>query len=220
VKKTGTEPLEAEDAPYVHGRIVFIGAWDREKLTVGFVGRDVDGQLYSNSAGANVSPDGGGGLTNLSFEPQITGLTNDKEHGPGYRHLKMKPGEYLIYVTRNAATADWKKIQVKEGDQLAIDLTIDPAKCGDLVVTLPDEEANDKFEWGVLVVPKIEGMPDLSGQFGFSGEPVKMGTKTVTIKGVLAGKYRVARGKSEADAEVVAGKSTAVTLVRDGAKMK
>ena len=110
---------------------------------------------------------------------------------------------------------------MKEGDQLTADLTIDPAKMGDVVVTLPDEEANDDVEWHLALIPAEVVSPDLNFGYGFSGAEVKKGQKTITVKGVLAGRYKAVRGKSEAMVEIVAGKSTAVTLVRvDPAKKK
>jgi len=214
VRKTLEDPLDADDAPYVQGKIAFVGPWKQEKLAAGFVGKGADGKHYSNMAGSSISADNpGGGATSLTFAPQLTSLSNTKA-GLIYRHTKLAPGEYVFYVRRGDGLAAWKKVAVKQGDQLSEDLTIDPAKLGDLVVTLPDEEANDEFEWQVALIPAAAVSPDLNWGYGFSGAEAKKGQKTITVKGVLAGRYKVVRGKSEGEVEVVAGKSTAVTLVR------
>jgi hypothetical protein len=214
VRKTLEDPLDADDAPYIQGKIAFVGPWKQEKLAVGFVGKGADGKPYSNMAGVTISANSpGGGATSMTFAPQLTSLTNTKA-GPGYRHTKLAPGEYVVYVRRGDGLAAWKKVTVKEGDQLTEDLTIDPAKLGDVEVTLPDEEAKDDFEWQVALIPVQAVTPDLNFGYGFAGAEAKKGQKTITVKGVLAGKYKVVRGKSEGEVEVVAGKSTAVTLVR------
>jgi hypothetical protein len=109
--------------------------------------------------------------------------------------------------------AAWKSLEIKAGDQLTADLTIDPAKTGELVITIPDEEAKDESEWHLSLIP--EGVDaKLGGDFAFNAAAVKKDQKSVTLKGVPAGKYLAIRGKSEAQVEVVAGKSTPVSLVR------
>jgi hypothetical protein len=220
VKKTLEDPLDVEDAPYVQGRIVIVPApAKQEKLSAGFYGTGADGKPYSNLAGATVAPGNGGGAMSMSFEPQLTSLTNPKD-GPGYRHTKLQPGEYVVYVRRNDVLTAWKKVSVKAGDQLTVDLTIDPAKTGEVVVTIPDEEANDAGEWHLSLIPAELDQPGRGYHFAFNAAEVKKGQKTVTVKGVPAGKYRAMRGKSEAAVEVTAGKSTPVTLVRADPKKK
>jgi hypothetical protein len=107
---------------------------------------------------------------------------------------------------------------VKAGDQQTLDLTIDPARTGEVVVTLPAVEANDAFEAPLSLRPADVDVPVSSAHFAFDAAEVKKGQTTVTVKGVPAGKYRAARGKSGADVEVAAGKSVAVTLVRAESK--
>ena len=111
--------------------------------------------------------------------------------------------------------AAWRKATVKAGDQQTLDLTIDPAKTGEVVVTLPEAEANDAFEASLSLRPADLDVPI---NFAFDAAEVKKGQTMVTVKGVPAGKYRAARGKSAADVEVTAGKSVAVTLVRTESK--
>ena len=216
--KAASDPLDAEDAPYVAGKVAIMGKWEKESLSAAFVGKGADGKVYSNLAGTNFAPGGNEWVTSTSFKPQITSMFNHAKDGVGFKHVKIAPGEYLVYVRRGGVTADWKKVTVKEGDQQTVDLTIDPAKTGSVVVTLPDEEASDKSESNLILAPVEFDLSDFWIQETFKAAEVKVNQKTVTIKGVPAGKYRALRGKSKGDVEVIAGKETAVTLVRDSAK--
>jgi hypothetical protein len=220
IKKTVDDPLDAEDAPYVQGRIVLVGDWKEEKLAAGFFGKGADGKQLSNMAGTTVKPGIGGSTTSLSFKPQITSFINAEKTGPGYRHSKMAPGAYWIYASRGNVVAAWKLVTVKAGDQQTVDLTIDLAKTGELVVTLPDEEANDKSAWGLHVVPVEMAGADLGWHYAFNAGEMKAGQKTMTVAGVPSGRYKLTRGESEGEVEIVAGKSTAVTLVRKKPKTK
>jgi hypothetical protein len=221
IQKTLEDALDPDDAPYVQGTIVFVGPWTEEKLNVGFLGKGADGKDYSNMVGTRVTPAGGGGNgTSLTFDPQLTSIINRPKDAPAFRHTKLTPGEYVVYVRRNDVLAAWKKVTVKAEDQLTVDLTIDPAQTGEVAVTLPDEEANDSSEWHLSLIPAELNQPNLGYHFAFNAAEVKKGQKSVMVKGVPAGKYKAIRGKSEAEVEVVAGKSTPVTLVRTEAKKK
>jgi hypothetical protein len=214
IKKTAFEPLDAEDAPYIQGKITIVGPWKTEQIGAGFVGKTTDGKTPSNFIGSKMTAGESTWMTNGSFEPQVTGLTNDAKSGPMYRHTRMLPGEYWVFARRGGVVAAWKKVTVNPGDQLTVDLTIDPAKTGELVITIPEEEAKEEFEYHLSLIPDEIKDPGQGGHYSFNAAEVKKGQTTVTVKGVPAGKYKAIRGKSESDVEVVAGKSTAVTLVR------
>jgi len=170
--------------------------------------------------GFDVSPTVSQSGTSTTFAPQLTSLSTDGKGNVAYRHTRIPAGDYMVFAKRNGVLATWQKVSVKAGDQQTLDLTIDPAKAGDVVVTLPDAEANDATEWSLSLRPA-----DLPGDiapfhFAFDAAPVKKGQKSVTVKGVPAGKYKVARGQSKGEVEVTAGKSSEVTLVRDEPKKK
>jgi hypothetical protein len=104
--------------------------------------------------------------------------------------------------------AAWKKVKVNEGDQLTVDLTIDPAKMGSIVVTLPDEEANAKLSLinsSLFLIPIEFDRSEMWLRPAFEAGDVEVGNKSVARKGVPAGEYLALRGKSEAEVEV-AGK--------------
>src|SRR5207245_2940264 len=130
-------PLGPEDAPYVQGKIVIKGAKMTEKLGAGYVGVGTDGKPYANEAAIPITigkvmyvP-----LPNPEKPSQVSWLSS-MEDGLAYRHLNMPPGDYLVYVRRDTVVSAWKRIGLKDGDQQTIDLTIDPATTGEVVVTL------------------------------------------------------------------------------------
>lgn len=212
IKKTGNEPLEKDDAPYVHGKIAIKGDWKELSIAVGFVGKGTDGKQYSNMIGIPIKPKGTESGTSTSFAPQLTSILNGND-GPTYRHTRMAPGDYFIYVRRGEVIAAWKSISVKAGDEQKIDLSIDLANVGSLVATLPDDEANDAAEWRLKVIPDVD-IPGGTFNFAFDTVEVKKGQRTATVNNIPAGKYKIVRGKSEAEVEIVVGNPVAVTLVR------
>ena len=69
--------------------------------------------------------------------------------------------------------------------------------------------------WNIHALVVDLNVPGTEFAFAFNAAEVKTGQKSVTVTGVPAGKYQVSRGKSKGQVEVTAGKSVAVTLVRD-----
>jgi hypothetical protein len=209
-RKTPAAPLSPDDAPYVHGKIVLKGPKKLEQLAAGLVGVRDGGPPYSNEAGFPVD------FTQPSYSTipgavpgQLSSLASG-ETGLAYRHVRVPPGDYLVYVRRNLLMSAWKRVKLKAGDQQTIDLTIDPAAAGEVVITLPASPA----EGSVALVPLNADLPDLGlgGEQYFNVATAKAGDKRVVVSGIPAGKYRAVRGTDEGVVEVVAGKSTPVTL--------
>lgn len=212
----------APAAPAVRGKITVVGEWKDESFGAGIVGKGKDGKNHSNLAQLVLSSLGSGeSITSETFRPQLSSLFNDATNGLSFEHVKLAPGDYVVYVRRAKVPAAWKKVTVKEGDQLTFDLTIDPAKTGSIVVTLPDEEANAKLSLlnsSLVLIPIEFDKSEMWLRDAFEAGYVEEGNKTVTRKGIPAGKYLALRGKSEAEVEVAAGKESAVTLVRKESK--
>jgi hypothetical protein len=213
---------DAADAPSVRGKILIMGPWQEESLAAGFVGKGRDGKHVSNLCQRIFSSLGSGEwITSETFKPQLTSLFNDATNGLGFKHVKIAPGDYVVYFRRGEVPSAWKKVTVKEGDQLTADLTIDPAKTGSIVVTLPDEEANAKVSLlnsSLFLIPIEFDRSEMWIHDAFTAGYVAEGNKTVARKGVPAGKYLALRGKSQAEVEVAAGKESAITLVRKESK--
>lgn len=214
IKKSSTDPLDEEDAPYIAGKITFVGDAPELSTSVGFVGIDADGKQRSNEAGYAIgSKSSGGHVTSATFAPQLSSLIGEKS-GASYRHVHLTPGDYLTYVRRDKVMAAWKVVKVKAGERLTIDFELDATKGAEVVVTLPEVEAQDESKWDVSLIPVAKELPPITSHFAFQAAETKVGQTQVTIKGVVPGKYRVVRGRSEAELEVVAGKVNTVTLVR------
>jgi hypothetical protein len=218
-KKTHDDPLDADDAPYLTGKVKFVGPWKEENLNIGFAGVGADGKHHSNISGTVFKPDFGW-IENTSFDPQRTSLAVRPGGELEYRHTHMPAGRYILYVQRAGVTQAWKIVDVKPGAQQAADLTIDPSKGGELTATLPDAEANVEDFWGLKLVPAGVEMPGDDWHVAFRAAESKKGEKTISVKGVPAGKYRAVRGKSSAEVEIVAGQKATVTLVREEPKKK
>jgi hypothetical protein len=215
--KAPTAPLGPDDAPYVQGKIAVKGAKQTEKLAAGYVGIGTDGKPYSNEAGFPI--DIGKELSSHAESPQIPSQVSwlaSTESAVTYRHLNVPPGDYLVYVRRDTVMSAWKRVKLKNGDQQTLDLTIDPANTGEVVVTLPESAAKDPADTSLALVPLKADLPELGlgSEHYFNVATVKMGEKTVNVSGIPAGKYRAVRGTDEAEVEVVAGKSVGVTLVK------
>ena len=214
-RKSPTAPLGPEDAPYVQGKIVVKGAKRTEKLGAGYVGVGTDGKPYFNEAGFPVT------VGEVGYAPfpapespsQLSWLASTQD-AITYRHLNVPPGDYLFYVRRDTVMSAWKRVTLKAGDQHTVDLTIDPATTGEVVVTLPASDAKGPGETSLALVPAGADLPalGLGSEHHFSVATVKMGETTVKVSGIPAGKYRAVRGSDAAEVEVAAGKSVAVTL--------
>lgn len=215
-RKSPTAPLGPDDAPYVQGKIVVKGAKKTEKLGAGFVGVGGDGKPYSNEAGfpVDIGQVGFAPVPGRELPDQVSWLAST-EDAITYRHLNVPPGDYLVYVRRDTVMSAWKRVKLAAGDQHTVDLTIDPAASGEVVVTLPDSDAKGPAETSLALVPAGADLPalGLGSEHYFNVATVKTGEKTVKVSGIPAGKYRAVRGADEGDVEVLAGKSVSVTLV-------
>src|SRR5262245_6306107 len=217
-EKSPFDPLGPEDAPYIAGKVTLKGnKAEQETLTAGFVGMGADGKPHSNLAGFPVQTGLRASTTSGTYAPQLTSLTNDEKTGAAYRHVKVPPGDYLVYVQRNDVMFAYKRVKVKEGDQLTNDLTVDLSTAGDLVVTLPPTRTKAPAEGTLSLVPFGADLPNLGpgSELYFRVATVKPGETKVTVGGVPAGSYWAVFGNVRNEIQVVAGKSTEVTLSPD-----
>jgi hypothetical protein len=210
-QRSPTAPLGPEDAPCVHGKISIKDLKPTEQLAAGFAGIGANGIPFSNEAGfpLDTMHDGYSRLDGNS--PGQSSILANTNKVISYRHLNMPPGDYLVYIRRGGVISAWKRMKIKEGELPASDFTIDPATLGDVEVTLPEAAA----ESSLSLVPLKADLPELGvgSEHYFNIATVKAGEKTIKVTGIPAGKYRAIRGTDEAEVEVTAGKSVAVTLV-------
>jgi hypothetical protein len=202
-----TKPPAPADAPYIVGKITLKGQQEYN-LVAGFVGATADGSPASNLAGTPVKPGTPTQVTCTTFKPQLTTLVNDEQAGCSCRHVKMKPGTYLVYVRSGDRYLDWHWVEVKDGAQRTLEFTIDTATTGSLEVTLPAQVT------GKLDLVPLDGegkLPDLKTAVTWlsglvkTDVPVKDGK--VLLDGLRPGRYRVQLGKAHQDVTVKAGET-------------
>lgn len=222
--------LDARDAPYVQGTVALRMPKTLD-ITVGFVGKGADGREYSNRTGMAFDHGVHGpiSVTSETHAPQLTTLFVTSKNEVRFRHVKLAPGEYLFYVrlgeplgrkTMFGPMAAWQQATVKAGDQLTLDLKVDETRMGSLIVTLPDEEVQEVQEdeevlpLALIPIPLTFTCSRFREMIYFRVANPEKGQKIVVVKNVPAGKYRASCITSSALVEVIAGKETAVTLVR------
>src|SRR5439155_17563567 len=123
-------------------RIIIVGQWQKESFAAGFVAKAVDGTTSRNYVGTKFSIGENDWATCETFEPQLTSIFDHPSSGLGFKHTKLAPGNFLVYARRGEVTGAWKLVEVKPADQLTVDLTIDPARMGSVIVTVSEGEAN------------------------------------------------------------------------------
>src|SRR5262249_28445709 len=73
IQKPAVDPPNAVEPPSVGGKIMILGDWKDESLTVGFVGKGRDRKALSNSCGLTFTSIGAGeSITSETFKPQLT----------------------------------------------------------------------------------------------------------------------------------------------------
>ena len=119
------------------------------------------------------------GFVNVPSPEKPTQLSWLSSTGDGitYRHLNVPPGDYLVYVRRDTVMSAWKRLSLGAGDQKTLDLTIDPATTGEVVVTLPDSDAKGPADTSLSLVPNKADLPELGlgSEHYFNVATVKMG---------------------------------------------
>jgi len=212
VSKSASAPLGPEDAPYVQGRIDLPLSDEPTAISAVMLGKGADGRNLSNGAGGNYVSGESGWVSSETFKPQITSVIADEQNGIQYRHVKLQPGEYLIGVEREDILVVWKLVTVNAQDQQTIDLSLDPATCGSLVVTLPETaDANpDDVRFRLIPAALIElnlGKSWLSRPLSF-----EEGQKTLTFTLLPAGRYVLKSDDRTTEVEIQAGQQSSMTL--------
>lgn len=210
-----SQPPGDRHKPFIHGRIVFepkVEDW----LTAGYTGLTKDGERQGNMAGTKVGPEKHGGWAeSTTFEPRITRL-DISELPFKYRHVRVEPGTYLVYVKRGETyvAGRWVDVEPESGLELAFELQ--PEAGGSLEVAVPAEGPKAS----VSLLP-LDGWGELLG--GMDDSQARSLAYAVDLKGDVAngqarfdalhpGHYRVFFAKESRDVRIVKGETASVTF--------
>jgi hypothetical protein len=206
--RSATDPPGADEVPYVKGtvsvktpapnanlRVGYVGTLPMENLALGIVSADLDG---GQQARANYD------------KPHVSTLiAGDGKMAPShYEHSKLTPGRYFVFATLPSGPAVWKWVDVKAGDKLTLDLTIDATQTGGLEVT-PPLEALGKVQ--ISPTDDVGQPPTTDG--AFQGRALQLGLEVEIVnrkalfKNLAPGRYEVRAAKQSRTVEVVAGKT-------------
>ena len=201
----------------VHGTITIKGEWKKPiKIDVGYVGQSAPGKPKSGYAGFTIAPGNFGSVSSFA-----TKLESKEGGGITFTHGRVPPGSYLVLVTWDEKSLDWRWIDVKDQPEIRIDLTIDPTALGELEVKLPADAKNRHVQ--LLPLDKDGQLPKSAGnatslaiQLSNHGAATQLeapaGKDRVKFTAVRAGIYRVVLGDKTADATVAAGKMASVEV--------
>jgi hypothetical protein len=208
-----SKPPRLDEAPCVAGRIALPPGKEEINVVAGFVGRTVDGTPVSNLTGTVLVPDVETSVTSSITPPQRSTLARDTEAGCIYRHARLTPGRYLVFVGSGDRYIDWRWIEVKDRTPLTFDFALDPKTAGVLEVTLA-KDAKD----GVRLIPLDETgkVPDIKEAMSALSLAVKTDVPAkdgrVVLDGLRPGRYRTVAGTVEKDVTIKAKETAKVDL--------
>jgi hypothetical protein len=186
-------------------------AWPDNTFTFGYVGKGADGKRISGDCGAQFTS---GHITSSLDSGSSSRVLEDGAKGVRYRHTKLTPGDYLVFVQRSneRLMLAWKRITVKSGDQKTVDLTIDPASSGTVTVKWMYENPFHNNNRPLALDPiELVG----SGLLDEDAEPavfVNDNINSITLANVPSGKYHVRTFGLAEDVEVKPGAEAQVTF--------
>lgn len=204
------DPPGPDEVPYIKGtvglkvpfpganlRVGYVGELPMDNLGLGVVSADLDGK---QQARANYD------------KPHVSALAvGDGKAAPShYEHTKLTPGRYLVFAFLPNGPVAWKWADVKAGDALTVDLTIDATQVGSLEVTAP-LEAVGKVQ---LAPANEDGKPATDG--AFQGRTLQLALEADIVNrkakftNLAPGKYEVRAAKQSRIVDVTAGKTAEV----------
>ncbi len=209
------KPPRPSEAPYVAGKVALKGR-PKYDLAAGIAGVAADGKPVTNLAGTEVTPKVDTSVTSTTFAPQLTTLANDAEAGCVYRHVRLTPGHYLVYVRLGARYLDWQWVDVTDKSQATVDFALDPDAAGNLQVILPPKSEKEKIR--LIPLPADGKTPDLKDALDWVGDAVKTDVPAkdgkVLLDGLKPGKYRVVVGAAQRDVAVKAKETATADLTK------
>ena len=143
------QPPEERHRPHVYGRIRFSPP-SSGMLVAGYAGMGDDGKIYSNSAGIPVEPgesSGGGIATSTTFKPRNTTMWSDESGIRCFRHVHLKPGNYIFAVLWEGKLIFHQWLKVEADSAISLNPDIDLNITGTVVVETPKRLVKEKKEY-------------------------------------------------------------------------
>ncbi len=213
----GTFTADAPDlvGTKIHGRIALKGF--AGNLAAGYVGSTTAGEVKVGYVGMTALPGKGGGSVS-SFGTQ---MAFDEKGDCTFRHLGVPPGSYLVFVSWNNRSVDWKWVEVRDQKDLTVDLAVDPTRLGTVEVHLPAKSKERHVRLLPLdatgKLPPLKAPADtvasqLQAFVKGLGAETKDDQDRVSIPGLTSGPYRVFLGRATADVTVQPRQTAKVEL--------
>jgi hypothetical protein len=212
------QPTEApgpDDVPYIKGTVVVNGAAPNSTLQIGYVTNpnmdEYVGALFTELFEPALPIRWM--QSNRDKKPVATLIAGDGKAVPSkYEFCKMPAGRYLVFaILKPMGPVAWKWVNVKPGDTLTVDLTIDTTQTGAVEIVVPIEAVTN-----VQMVPVEPGENKPMdqtlfticalqlGQFGFE-KPIV--ARKAIFKNLPPGRYEVRAGYQTRLVDIVAGKT-------------
>jgi hypothetical protein len=212
-------PAASLSGSQIVGRVTFREPpRQQHHITVGFLGHDSAGTMRSGFVGSDVAPGSNGWVSSSGNRMQWS-----QKEGVTYRHERVPPGFYLVFMTWGSRAMAWRWIEVKDRMDSTVDLLIDPADLGELEVQVT--AGRQPLRVQVVPLPPAgqaaparlpEAAWQLSAYVASLSVEVPAGKDRAEFPGLRAGRYRVLAGKQAAD--VVVKAKAAVRLEMTGNK--
>ncbi len=131
--------------PYAHGRISF-SPTESKLLMASYAGIGDDGEIYHNGVGIKLTPDNpyiGGHIESTIFKPRNTSIWSDDD-ALHYRHVRLAPGKYILAILWGNSLIAHQWQRVNEDSSLTLDVEIDLAESGMLLVEVPGLKESER----------------------------------------------------------------------------
>ncbi len=210
-RRSLAEPPGELEVPYIEGTVLPALKED-QSIRVGYVSLGRDGKPISDSVGSQLSGDDGIRTTvqSISFAPRIASLRFEKSV-PRFDFTNLPPGRYLIYARIENGPITWKWVDLPDAGRVTTELKFDEAHSGTVEIAAPAEIDEVRlFPRDPQALLNNESLLHrLMYALDLRSE-VQDGKATITH--VPAGQYRIHAGILQAEVEVRAGETTALTL--------
>jgi hypothetical protein len=179
------------------------------------IGKNQEGKLEAPGGGFEINQDGPGSFVSCStWAPRTTELAWDPKQGCTHTSLNRPAGKYLVFLTSKEGSGihDWKWVELKDDQsKVEADLTMDPARLGDLEVKVDPNFKTKSVHCTPLDVDGRLPLPDVETILSqwTSG---KIDNGKAVIQGLREGKYQINAGKVTKEVEVIAGKRVEVEI--------